>query len=138
MSGNITKQQNMIIHALLAQMEISEQKANIVSGSTGGRTGSSSELSYWEASDLIKSLKGQKRAMLGKMQGKVISYLKLCGYVKANGQEDLERINAFVANIGTNNPRKKGVWDLRKSELLAVLNQVETRYKNALRPKQAE
>ncbi len=129
MKASITKSQNALIHALIAQLEIKEQKANLINAYTSNRTASTAEMTFNEAIALIKALQEDKKKQLGKMQGKIIGYMKLMGYVVDSGLEDLKRINNFIINIGTNNPRKAELWYLRKSELIKVLNQVEQRYK---------
>lgn len=133
MKATLSKAQNALIHALIAQLEITEQKATLINAHTCNRTGSTAEMTYQEATDLIKTLQAEKKKTLGKMQGKIIGYMKLMGYIVESGAEDLERINHFIANIGKNNPRKAELWYLRKSELLSVLNQIEQRYKTQIK-----
>lgn len=66
---------------------------------------------------------------LRRMRGKVIHYLCLLGYTDDSGQADYGRINEFIVNIGSRNPRRVILNYLYKDELLAVLNQVEAIYK---------
>jgi hypothetical protein len=133
MQKYITAAQNKALHALLNQLEIADQKPAIVSSASNGRTSSSAELTFAETQSLLKSLGNQKQQELGKMQGKIIGLMKLLGYIyPKTGKENMEAINLFIANIGAKNPRRATLWVLRKSELKAVLNQIETRYKNTL------
>lgn len=74
--------------------------------------------------DLQKELNDARK----KMRGKIIHLLCLLGYVDENGDADYDRINQFVINIGSNNPKKKILNYLYKEELQAVLNQVEKMY----------
>jgi hypothetical protein len=127
--GTITIQQNKAIHALLNQLEAMSEKNSLVEITTKHRTNSSTEMNYGEANHLITHLKQRKQQELGRMQGKIISYMRLMGYIMTDGKENMDKINTYIKNIGKKNPKQRVLWDLHKSELLGVLNQVETRYK---------
>lgn len=66
-----------------------------------------------------------------KMRGKIIHLLCLIGMTKA-GKPDYDRINEFIVNIGSRNPKKKILNYLYKDELNDVLVQVESMYQNEL------
>ena len=67
-----------------------------------------------------------------KMIGKIVHYLCLLGYVKKDGTADNVKINEYIKNIGSNNPRKVILPFLFEKELNAVLTQVEQRYRNEM------
>jgi hypothetical protein len=128
MSSTITKTQNRVLHSLLAQLEISDEKMHRVRSVTGGRTSSSTEMSFLEAKDLIMLLQFERKQALGKMWGKVITICKELGYRNAFGQEDLERIDDYIMNIGTRNPHRRRLWSLHKTELREILEQLVARH----------
>lgn len=64
-----------------------------------------------------------------KMRGKIIHFLCLMGMVK-QGKPDYDRINEFIINIGSRNPKKKILNYLYHDELQEVLTQVESMYRN--------
>lgn len=63
-----------------------------------------------------------------KMRGSIIFYLCKIGYTLKDGKADYPRINEFVVNIGSNNPRKVILNYLYHDELVAVLTQVQQMY----------
>lgn len=67
-----------------------------------------------------------------KMRGKISHYLCLLGYTDTNGQPDWQRIDRFIVNIGSRNPRKVILNYLYPNELKEVLTQVEAMYKKEL------
>jgi hypothetical protein len=67
-----------------------------------------------------------------KMIGKIVHYLSLLGYVKKDGTADNARINEFIQNIGSNNPRKVILPFLFEKELKPIVTQVEARYRNEM------
>ena len=72
-----------------------------------------------------------------KMRAKVIHYLCLMGFTKPNADKekmvaDYDRINAFIQEIGSRNPRGKILNYLYESELKDVLVQVEAMYRKEL------
>jgi hypothetical protein len=120
---------NAQLHALLTKLEIMHLKPQIVASATGQRTSTVTEMTDLECKRLIGSLQADEEREMKPMRGKLIHLLCLLGYVNTFGNADFDRINAFVQQIGTNNPRKQKVFGLTKSELRAVLNQVTVRYK---------
>ncbi|WP_420581965.1 hypothetical protein [Reichenbachiella sp.] len=68
-----------------------------------------------------------------KMRGKIIHYLCQIGYTTKANKPDYTRINSFVQNIGSRNPRKVILNFLYANELNEVLNQVEQMYRKELK-----
>ncbi|WP_443937073.1 hypothetical protein [Pedobacter sp. MW01-1-1] len=106
-----------------------------------GRTESTKELYEFEVDHIIIQLQklAPKQSSISeayperkKMRGKIIHELCLLGYVDKNGKPDFNRIDRFIVNIGSRNPRKVILNYLYPNELKAVLNQVETMYKKEL------
>ena len=64
-----------------------------------------------------------------KMVRKILYYLRLLGYITKTGDNDHERIDNYIRNIGTKNPNKRDLWKLSFEEMMGVLKQVEARYK---------
>jgi hypothetical protein len=76
--------------------------------------------------------KQQQREWSRKAMGrKIIAKLCELGYVSA-GKPDYSRINEWVREIGTNNPRKVALWRLTYEEMQQVLNQVTARHQKTL------
>lgn len=122
------------LHALLNELGMMEQKATLIYGITNSRTGSAKGLTQQEADALCNSLQGEKDASLTKMRGKIIHQLCLLGYVKEDGKADYDRINYWIKNkTGKNNPKGKTLHQLKVNEVLAVLNQVDARFRNELK-----
>ena len=72
-----------------------------------------------------------------KMRAKVIHYLCLMGYTKPSKDNtkmvpDYVRINAFIQEIGSRNPKGKILNYLYENELRDVLVQVEAMYRKEL------
>lgn len=129
--------QNIVLHALLGELQMTTYKADLVSRVTQGRTISSKELSVEEADQLINDLKAEKEVRVKPMRGKVIHYLCLCGMVDVEGNPDFGRINNFIKGIGSNNPKGKSLLQLSIDETRKVLNQVQAMYTNTLKKKPA-
>lgn len=127
------KNQNRVFHGLLSELNLEAHKADLVNGITNGRTSSSKELTYFEANKLIRELQKRQSAKQRKCSrrfGYLINMMKLMGYTVEGGDVDWKRINRFVENIGSRNPkRKKNIRKLTFEELGAVLTQVEAMYK---------
>lgn len=128
----INQAQNKRLHALLSELGWMEQKKDLVSGFTQGRTVSSAEMSYDECQQLISHLAAEKNAICKKMRGKLIHYLCLQGYTTPFGEPDMIRINERVKGIGSRNPHRKALSYLSPAELRQVLNQIELIYKKTL------
>lgn len=122
---------NRTYHLLLRECGIDEEdKKALVQAFSEGRASSSSELTPAEAQGLLKYLKDTHSKKCKPMRGKIIHYLTLLGYVTGNDAPDWDRINAFIRNIGSNNPRKMILNYLYYSELPKVVSQVEAMYKH--------
>lgn len=124
---------NKHLHALLTQLNLMEQKQDLVRQFTNGRTISSKDMSIDEARALIKSLEDQKEQRTKKMRAKIIHLLCLLGYTLDDGTPNYVRINRFIENIGARNPRKKPLPFLDPKETWAVLCQVEQMYAKELK-----
>ncbi len=126
----ITVEQNRALHSLINQLGIAEQKANMVFNATDGRSSSSKELTQKEAQAIINNLNAQKAQRdnpeLKKMRGKITFLLVQLGYVQ-NQKLDTKRAENYIKNIGSNNPRQVGTFDLNKSELQAIITQLNLR-----------
>jgi hypothetical protein len=139
----ITPAQNKKLHALLGQLGLMEHKAELVREYSSQNSNSSKDLLWNEAQSLIKHLERRansqpKAAPAGpdprrKMRGKIIHYLCLMGYTTAGDQPDVDRINKFIINIGSRNPRKVILNFLYEKELQQVLIQVEAMYLNEVK-----
>lgn len=132
--SSINSAQMKRLHALLNELELMEQKSDLVLSATAGRSASSRELSYDEAQMLIGSLQDEKNKRIDPMRKKIIHLLCLIGYVDDTGKPNMKRINYFVQNrTGKNNPGKKQLSGLNAKETLAVLNVVTMFYHNQLK-----
>lgn len=109
---------------------------------SGGRTESTKELYESEVDYIIAQLQklNPKQQSVNdaypqrkKMRGKIIHYLCLLGYTNNHNQPDWQRIDRFIVNIGSRNPRKVILNYLYPKELTAVLTQVEAMYKKELK-----
>lgn len=125
-----------MLFAILQKTGQVDNRAEIIEQFTNGRTDTASGLTEQEAKELCLKLNQpatstqQKSPAHTRMGKKVIALL--AGYGWTKGQKpDYDRINSFVANIGSNNPDKKKLWSLSYQEMQAVLNQVEAMVKNA-------
>jgi hypothetical protein len=67
-----------------------------------------------------------------KMRGKILHLLGVYGMIQANGNLDYNRIDSYIRNIGSNNPKKYPLKWLGTKELLAVLNQVNAMVRKEL------
>lgn len=107
-----------------------------------GRTESTKELYEFEVDYIIAELQklNPKQQTVNdayperkKMRGKITHYLCLLGYTDSNGKPDCQRIDRFIVNIGSRNPRKVILNYLYPNELKDVLTQVEAIYKKELK-----
>ena len=98
------------------------------------------DLAWMSSMDAHKEIQRVKEALgsgnkddgTGKMRKKIIHLLASAGMtVSSTGKPDYKRIDDFVASIGSNNPDRKKLWKLSKSELVSVTSQVEALYKKA-------
>ena len=77
---------------------------------TDFRTGRLSEMEDEEIKQLLTHLDTEDKRLRHPMCKKVIHLLCLTGMVKADQSPDYERINDFVQNIGSRNPKAKVLW----------------------------
>lgn len=93
-------QQNRRLHQLLQQLGIDEeQKLDMVSSYTNGRTTSSSQMYWHECQNLINFLNAQasgKADVADRKRKRVISQMRQAGYVTATGKADMRAIEAWV------------------------------------------
>ena len=129
---NITNKQIGMIHGLLEKLNWLENKHWHLQQITGKKMG----FTYLTVSDgakIIDVLKYNLKVKGKKTRGKIIHYLCLAGMVDSKGSADWKRINNFVQNIGSNNPKKRRLHELGLNELNAVCTQVEQLYSNILK-----
>lgn len=125
----IESQQMRRIHALLSELDVHDMRGTFVQGVTNDRTDDIKDISHTEANLLIKGLMELREERVNKMRGKIIYYLCTYGMTNHAGQPDYTRINKFIRNIGSNNPKKKKLYYLSPTEMRGCLNQVEAMVK---------
>lgn len=132
----MSNEQNRRYHLLLKECGIATEDAKqaLVNSFTDGRATSSTELRPAETQAVLKYLQQEHSNRCKPMRGKVIHYLCLLGYVvKGTKNADFDRINAFIVDIGANNPRRVILNYLYYSELPKVVSQVEAMYRNEIK-----
>ena len=118
-------------HLLIKECGLTEEeKQALVYSYSDGRGTSSKDLTPAEAKKLLAFLQNLHSTKCKPMRGKIIHYLCLLGYVNSDDTADWDRINAFIVDIGRNNPRRVILNFLYHSELPAVVTQVEAMYRN--------
>lgn len=124
-----TLDQNSKLHALLTQMQLNGHKKDLILAFTEGRSESSKDLTVLEAKQLIQHLENQNNEKCLQTRKNIAHYLALEGFVTDENKPDYDRINKFIVNIGSNNPKKKELLFLNPSELNKVCTQVIEMYK---------
>lgn len=145
-----TTEQIRKIHAQLHKLGMMDEKRAIIMQWSTNNSPSSKDLTFNDARGLIswlnsrvseRSASSKKRPVVPRnkaenanakrqpMRNKIIHYLCMLGYTDPGGRPDYERINNYIKNIGSRNPRKVILNYLWYEELIEVLNQVEERYK---------
>jgi hypothetical protein len=114
-------EQNRELHRLLTLVELEAFKEDLVSSFTQERTTSSSQMSFSECAALIDHLKKEDEKKHGKSRRTILHQLKLLGW-------DYKRIDKFIENIGSNNPKKKSLNSLGGAQLNAIVTQVKQLY----------
>ena len=114
-----------LIYRYLSNTGLKDHKDDLVIQHTNGRTNSLHEMKPSEANLMIKALQEIDNQKRGKMRKKIWHLLCLYGMTDNRGNADADRINDFIRNIGSNNPKKKDLFYLNVKEMRAVLNQVE-------------
>jgi hypothetical protein len=123
--------ENRRYHLLTKECGLGEDdKEALLHSFSDGRATSSKDLTPTEAKALLDYLQSEHSKLCKKMRGKIIHYLCLLGYVTSDDSADWDRINAFIVDIGSNNPRRVILNFLYYSELPAVVSQVEAMYRN--------
>lgn len=128
---------NRHLHAELNRTGLLEQKANLISGITNGRTESSREMTNLEANELIRWLKTQPNAKpvdprCEKMRRKIISLAWQMNWTtKTNGQvkADIKRLNAWCEKSSY---LHKPLNDYQYAELPKLVSQFEAVYESYL------
>jgi len=119
---------NKQLHTLLALQGLKEQKAELVSGVTEGRTSSSSDMTDDEARKLIEAIKpkgainprGIKEAKKTNTIRKCFSLFRTMGYYKGE-KPDYDRINNFCKS---RSGAKKNLTDMDEKELSNLIYQL--------------
>lgn len=118
------------IYQLIWILDLTAQKPELAESVSNGRTQRLSELTDHEGNKLLHFLRNEEERLMKPSRGKVLHLLGLLGYTTPDGKLDFDRINAFVSNIGSNNPGKKPLFRLDRTELNLVVTQVEQMYKS--------
>lgn len=121
----INATQNRQLHTLLSQTQRMEVKAELVLSFTDGRSESTKELQNKEADALIKHLQQEQEKQCGPTRNSIIHHLCLLGFTTEQDRPDYTRINAFIQQIGSNNPSKLKLNYLPYKQLLKVCTQVK-------------
>lgn len=119
---------NKRLHALLNQLSLKDQKAELVSNATNGRTSSSSDMTDDEAQKLIDSIKPtgeiQRKSMSDAKKTNTIrkcfSLFRQLGYY-TDGKPDYDRINNFCLS---RSGAKKKLTDMDAKELSNLIYQL--------------
>ena len=117
------------MHVLLAQLEWIEHKAKLADISSNGRTESTKELTDDEFAAMLNHLEASEKKALDPSRRKILYYARELGMETPEGKADYPRINQFIQEIGARNPKRRKLYQLHRSELNAVLSQVEAIYK---------
>lgn len=137
----ITTTQNKLLHALLAQTNLTAHKPALVESYTSGRTEKSSEMNNVEANELISYLRTQVAALRSdgldakadKMRKKILSLAWQMNWTYLNTKRqvkvDVNRVNAWCTKYGY---LKKPLNDYIYAELPKLLTQFESVYNTYL------
>lgn len=129
----ITDLQRKRIYVLLADLETYTTKTDVVDHVTNGRTIKISDLTHLEANLVLRKLMEMQEVARRKMRGSIIYHLCTgMGMTDATGEPDWDRINGFIKNIGSRNPRRKKLYNLNVGEMRNVLTQVQMMCKKEL------
>lgn len=117
----ISKKQNGILHGLLTANKLIDQKKALVYAFTNGRSESSKELTFAEASELIKHLRGNDSSH--RMRRKIIKLAHEIGWKKEGSKEiDMAAIDTWCKTYGY---LKKPLNDYSRFELPRLVWQFE-------------
>jgi hypothetical protein len=130
----MTQQQIRVYYALAKELSFpNDMKFEMALAWSNKRTSSLSELTNTEALAMFQHLQGLVEEAKKLYRGKIIYLLCQVGMVDASGKADFERINHYIKNIGTANPRQVVLAWCYKSELITILKQVEMYHKSFLK-----
>ncbi|MEO6456542.1 MAG: hypothetical protein ABIN97_20870 [Ginsengibacter sp.] len=125
----VTKAQLSKIHVLLHQLNLIEDKANIVNQFTNGRATSSKEMTLDEAKELIRHLSTHNPNE--RMRKKVFALAYVAGIIWGDTPEDKKmngiKLDQFLKARGA---VKKEINRMTKNELVKVVTQFEQIVKN--------
>ncbi|MEL6802726.1 MAG: hypothetical protein AAFO91_02960 [Bacteroidota bacterium] len=82
------------------------------------------DLTFIELAEVADNLKLTIKEQMKPMRNKILRMSDEMGWKLPNGKLDYQRIDNVIMNLGTTNPRKKKLYDLKKSELTAVHRQI--------------
>ncbi len=105
--SQISEGQKKCINTLMSKQKLQATRKAIISGASGERTESSSELTFDEANQLIKYLKGRDKEeqAADKMRKKIIAMAYEYAKIPANGtaeekKETVARLNEWCIQYG--------------------------------------
>jgi hypothetical protein len=133
MSRFSTPEHIKAIYALLGDNNLREEKENIVSGFTGGRTSSVRQMFYKEAAALIGHLKSMdnRDASANKMRNKILSRAHEMNWRKPGTTSiDMDHVNNWMISKSYLN---KKLDDYTYDELPKLVSQFEEVYKSYLK-----
>lgn len=123
----ITEKQVKRIYTMIGNMNLRDEKENMVFSASLGRTSSVKSLSFTEAEGLIKSLLSLQGSMnrnsSDKMRKKIIAICHDLGWKEPGSNRiDMDRVNDFLLKRGK---YKKKLNHLTKDELAITIEQME-------------
>lgn len=116
------------IHGLFAVAGLEQRKEEILLRMCDKT--SVSALTDDQARAFVAWLQEEAKRRRQPMRNTIIYYLCLLGYtIKGTDNPDFDRINKFIEEIGSNNPRKVILNFLTYHELVDVVSQVKAMYR---------
>lgn len=123
-------QLNKRLHFLINDLEMDQvAKSERVAYWTNGRTMSSKEMTDGQAESMIGDLSSIHRERVKKLRAKCVKCLADLGYKNGLGNMDWPRINNYIENIGTRNPKRQSLNQMSCKTLRAVAVQLAQRLK---------
>ena len=132
LTKSITPAQLICLNTLISKRGIDKDtKAMMVAGFSANRCVSSKELTFNEATDMIKHLQTLQphQAQAEKMRNKIIYYAHEMNWRK-NGKADMPRIDEWCKKFGY---LHKALDQYEYNELPKLVSQIEIVYKSYLR-----
>jgi hypothetical protein len=109
-------------------------RLKMIQDHTAGRTSSLKELDLPEYNLLVRKVQKMEQDDNQKMRNRITYCFAELGFKDSINNVDYSRIDAYLKqHCGDNNPRKKGLYQLRHSELQKVKVQIEAYYKSSVR-----